>query len=140
MSNSTRPQLSMYARERIKTLLVKGASVSEVVDELEKENISTCRQTVWRLKRHIDIHGTIMPLPKSGRPTKLTPFALQRIENTMNKDDETTAKELQLELASIGTSVCTKTALRGRRLLGWTRRGTAYCQMIRERNRVKRLE
>ena len=27
----------------------------------------------------------------------------------MNKDDETTAKELQSELANIGTSVCTKT-------------------------------
>ena len=36
--------------------------------------------------------------------------------------------------------MCTKTALRGRSLLGWTRRGTAYCQTIRERNRVKRLE
>ena len=71
MSNSTRPQLSMYVRERIKTLLVKGASVSEVVDELETENISTCRQTVWRLKRHIDIRGTIRPLPKSGHQLNL---------------------------------------------------------------------
>lgn len=58
----------------------------------------------------------------------------------MTRDDETTAKELQLVAASNGTSVCAKTVLKGRSLLGWTRRGTAYCQMIRERNRAKRLE
>ena len=58
----------------------------------------------------------------------------------MEQDDETTARELQSVLASNGTSVSAKTALNGRRLLGWTRRGTAYCQMIREPNRVKRRE
>ena len=95
---------------------------------------------MWRLKCHIDIYGTIRPLQKSGRPTKLTPIALQQIENTMQRDDESTAKELQLVLASSGTSVSVKTALKGRRILGWTRRGTAYCQMIREQNRAKRLK
>ena len=135
-----RPRLSMYSRERIKNLLSDGASTSDVVEKLQNENVFTCRQTVWRLKRHIDTHGTIKPLAKSGRPTKLTPVVLQHIENTMGRDDETTAKELQSVLASNGTSVCAKTALKGRRLLGWTRRGTAYCQMIREQNRVKRLE
>ncbi len=30
--------------------------------------------------------------------------------------------------------------LRGRRQLGWTYRGSAYCQLIRQANKVKRLE
>ena len=40
----------------------------------------------------------IKPLPKSGRPTKLTPPVLQSIENSMTMDDETTGKELAITL------------------------------------------
>ena len=127
-----KPHLSMYGRERIKHMLDGGATTREVVENREKENISVCRQTVWRLQHHVNTYDTIDKLPKSGRPTKLTPAVLQQIDNTMEQDDETTARELQ--------SVSAKTALNGRRLLGWTRRGTAYCQMIREPNRVKRRE
>ena len=135
-----RPHLSTYSRERIKRMSDDGKSTREIVEALHKENITVCRQTVWRIQQHIRTHGTIEKLPKSGRPTKLTSTVLQQIDNTMERDDETTAKELQSVLESNGISVCARTALKGRRLLGWTRRGTAYCQMIRERNRVKRLE
>ena len=58
----------------------------------------------------------------------------------MQVNDETTGKELVSSLNQIGVSISTTTALKGRRLLGWTRRGTAYCQMIRAPNRSKRLE
>jgi hypothetical protein len=70
--NTRRPQLSLYARERIRHLLSGGLNSSQVVEALKKEGIDTSRQTVWRLDRHIHTHGTIMPLPKSGRLTKLT--------------------------------------------------------------------
>ena len=29
-----------------------GAKVAETVEALEREGITTCRQTVWRLRRH----------------------------------------------------------------------------------------
>ena len=135
-----RPRLSMYARERIRQLTREGASVAQVVETLKRERIVTCRQTVWRMQRHIAEYGIVEPLPKSGRPTKLTATALQSIENSMQQDDETTAKELVTTLRGNGVSVSTTTALKGRRLLGWTRRGTAYCQLIRAANRIKRLE
>ena len=131
------PRLSMYSRERIKVLLHDGASIAEIVDALKKEDIITCRQTVWRLQRHLDAHGSITPLPKSGRPTKLTGRVLQSIENSMQGD---AGKELASTVKRGGVSVSTTTALKGRRLLGWTRRGTAYCQLIRAPNRTKRLE
>ena len=53
----------------------------------------------------------------------------------MMQDDETTAKELVTSLQGAGVSVSLSTTLKGRRLLGWTRRGTAYCQLIRAQNR-----
>lgn len=90
----SRPRLSSYARERIRQLLSGGSSCNDIVRVLEKEGITTCRQTVWRLEKHINTYGTIRPLPKSGRPTKITDKVLRKIDDTMSQDDETTAKEL----------------------------------------------
>ena len=66
-SRRERPRLSMYARERIRQLLAEGYTCSQVVSALTQ---------VWRLEGHFKVHGTITPLPKSGRPTKLTDVAL----------------------------------------------------------------
>ena len=57
----------------------------------------------------------------------------------MNKDDETTGCELQKLLSKDGITVCASTALRWRQQLGWTSKGTSYCQMIWEVNKEKRL-
>ena len=53
------PQLSVYARERIQNLLEQGLSCAYVLTTVKLEGISTCRQTVWRLKQHIQERGTI---------------------------------------------------------------------------------
>ena len=127
------PRLSMYARERIRQLLSGGSTCAEVVTALRQDGNHTCRQTVWRLERYINEHGTIKPLPKSGRPTDVTLHA------AMMQDDETTAKKLVTSLRGSGVSISMSTALKGRRLLGWTSRGTAYCQLVRAQNREKRL-
>jgi hypothetical protein len=58
----------------------------------------------------------------------------------MQVNDETTGNKLVSTVNQIGASISTTTALKGRRLLGWTRRGTAYCQLIRAPNCSKRLE
>ena len=97
-----RPQLLLYARERIRQLLSGGLTCTQIVEALQREGINTCRQTVWRLERHINTHGTIIPLRKSGRPTKLTDVALMKIDDVMSQDDETTAKELVVALGTIG--------------------------------------
>ena len=115
-----KPHLSMYGQERVKHMLDGVATTREVVENLQKENISVCHHRVWRLQHHLDAHGTVEKLPKSGRPTKLTSVVLQQIDKTMTRDDETMAKELQSVFTSNGVSVSAKTALKGRRLLGWT--------------------
>ncbi len=55
----------------------------------------------------------------------------------MKDDDETTAKELKKTFE--GIEVSTTTILKGRTNLEWTFRGAAYCQMIRDANKQKRL-
>ena len=130
----------MYAREHIRQLSRRGGTVSKIVKTLSQEGIFTCRQTVWRMLQHIESHGTIRALHKCGRLTKLGATVLQTIDDMMQRDDETTAKQLVVTLRVNGISLSTTTARKGRRSLGWTRRGTAYCQLIRAPNRAKRLE
>lgn len=128
-------RLPTYARERIQQLSHRGGTVPEVVEALNQERILTCRQTVWRI-----LHGTIRPLQKSKRPTRLGVTVLQTINDMMQRDDETTAKELVVTLRANGITLSTTTARKGQHLLGWTRHGTAYCQLIRAPNHAKRLE
>ena len=62
------------------------------------------------------------------------------VEAQMRADDETTAVQLCALLRSKGYSLSLSTILRSRRSLGWTFRGSAYCQLIREANKAKRLD
>ena len=135
-----RPRLSLFARRRAWYLLSEGNTCAAVVNQLRKEGIVTTRQTVWRLERHVRAHSCIEPLPKSGRPTKLSDTDMRTIDDAMERDDEATGKELVGLLERNGVSVSKRTVYRARRKLGWTSRGTAYCQLIRAPNRVKRLE
>ena len=57
----------------------------------------------------------------------------------MQHDDETTAMQLHRLLTDHGYSISLRTILRCRTSLGWTFRGSAYCQMIRDVNKEKRL-
>uniref|UniRef100_A0A803JRB0 N-acetylgalactosaminidase, alpha- n=1 Tax=Xenopus tropicalis TaxID=8364 RepID=A0A803JRB0_XENTR len=50
-------------------------------------------------------HGTVVNLPRSGRPTKITPRAQRQLIREATKDPRTTSKELQASLASIKVSV-----------------------------------
>ena len=82
--------------------------------------------------------GDIARRPGSGRPSKRTDDVNDAVERAMREDDETTAKELREKLTTEGHSLSLSSTLRCRRELGWTVRGSAYCQMIREANKAKR--
>ena len=58
----------------------------------------------------------------------------------MRADDEATAVQLCVLLRSKGYSISLSTILHSRKSLGWTFRGSAYCQLIREVNKAMRLD
>ena len=58
----------------------------------------------------------------------------------MQSDDETTATQLQHVLNQSGFNISLATIKRCRKELGWTFQGSRYCQLIREPNKLKRLE
>ena len=51
-----------------------------------------------------------------------------------------TSAKIQKKLAKHGISVSSSTVRRSRKQQGWTLQQTAYCQLIRDANKVKRLE
>ena len=73
--------------------------------------------------------------------SKITPLMFNTgiVEQQMRKDDETTATHLSEILRQNRISISLRTVLRCREQLGWTFRGSAYCQLIRDVNKQKRL-
>ena len=84
--------------------------------------------------------GLLARKPGSGRPTKITERVEEIVETWMREDDETTAYQLHGLLAMHGLQISKRTVPHCREHLGWTFRGSAYCQLIRDTNKQKRFE
>ncbi|KAK3570020.1 hypothetical protein QTP86_009157 [Hemibagrus guttatus] len=57
---------------------------------------TTVRAIIYKWRKH----GTVENLPRSGRPTKITPRAQRQLIQEVTKDPTTTSKELQASLDS----------------------------------------
>ena len=106
---------------------------------LREEGMRYSRVGIAKFLRKFEETGNFNRRAGSGRPSKVTHEIEQIVEDQMQHDDETTAVQLYRLLRDRGYSICLCTVLCCRTSLGWTFRGSAYCQHIRERNRVKRL-
>jgi len=98
------------------------------------------RQSICLFLKRYSERGYIGRKPGSGMNLKLSPTILQLIEYSMQQDDETTATQPQARLAVHNVHVSLSTILHNRRQLGWIYCGSAYCQLIRNENKQKRLE
>ena len=107
---------------------------------LQKEQLSVSCVGIAKFLTKYEETGSIARTPGSGRPSKITAEIKALVEAKMQEDDETTALQLHALLVSRGYQISKKTILRCRTALGWTFRGSAYCQLIRESNKIKRLE
>ena len=83
--------------------------------------------------------GSIRVLPGAGRPSIITPEMRAVVDAQMEKDDETTATQLHALLKEKGFKISLRTVQRCRSQLGWTYRGSKFCQLVREANKTKRL-
>lgn len=132
---------SDYVKQRILGLHWKSYSVTAIVETIVLEDaIVISKQGVRQFLKRYKEYKTIARKPGSGLSYKLSPMILQIINDAMREDDETTATQLQAKLAAYNVYVSLTTIVRNRIQLGWTYRGSAYCQLIRCQNKRKRLE
>ena len=131
---------SSYKKQRILCLYFGGYKPSTIAKFLREEGMQASRRGVDKFIQRYRQTGTIARKPGSGRPSKITSEIKAIVDEQMRTDDETTAVQLHALLKSKGYDISLRTILRCRTSLGWTFRGSAYCQLIRDVNKQKRLE
>ena len=131
---------NLYEKRRIIHFYKLGCRPPTIVKLLREENVIVTRVGVAKfIDRYIET-GSLSRKPGSGRPPSITQQMQAIVEAKMREDDETTAFQLRSLLLSHGFIISKRTVLCCRTQLGWTFRGSAYCQLIRRANKVKRLE
>ena len=130
---------SDYQKQRILYYGRLGESHAEIAHRLTEEGRRATNVGVLKFLRWYEQTGTHFHKPGNRKASKITDNAKRIIEEQMNKDNKTTGCELQKLLSKDGITSCASIALTWRQQLGWTSKGTSYCQMIWEVNKEKRL-
>ena len=131
---------SMYCKQRILYWRRKGLKAPTIAKILlREEGIAVTRVGVHDFIRRVEERGSLMRAPGSGRPSKIVTAVKAIVERQMQDDDETTATQIHAMLSARGYDLSLRTILRCRTSIGWTFRGSAYCQLIRTVNMEKRL-
>lgn len=130
---------SSYVQQRILSLHQEGYRAPTICRLLHEEKLTVSKSGAYYVIRKYAETGTIARRAGSGRRSKVTAEVKHMVEAQMILDDESTATQLCALLQSSGHSLSLRTVLRCRVQLGWTFRGSAYCQLIRDVNKVKRV-
>ena len=130
---------SEYEKRGILYWHSKGLRSPSIMKRMHQEGLTCTRQGIHNfLRRYMEL-GTINRKTGSGGRSKTVQEVKNIVESQMQEDDETTAMQLREILKKHGYHLSLSTILRCRKSLGWSFRGTSYCQMIREQNKEKRL-
>ena len=129
-----------YMKQRIIYLHSQGHKAPTIFKLLEEEGLKASRRGIAKFLQRYAKTGTIGRKQGSGPRPKITEEIQALIEERMRSDDETSAVQLHSMLVARGYELSLATILRCRTSLGWTFRGSSYCQLIRHANKTKRLQ
>uniref|UniRef100_A0A1X7VW02 Tc1-like transposase DDE domain-containing protein n=1 Tax=Amphimedon queenslandica TaxID=400682 RepID=A0A1X7VW02_AMPQE len=131
---------SPYEKERMIYYYSKGMKAPTIRKKMLIEEIFASREGIHKFLSRVAESGSMLWQAGSGRSSKITAEIRKSMDDQMELDDETTAHQLHSLLVQKGYNISLKTILRCRRSLGWTFRGSAYCQLIRDVHKQKRLD
>ena len=131
---------SRYKYQRILQHSSRGARPYSIAKLLREEDLRASRNGIAKFLKKYQRTGTTRVLPGAGRRSVISPEMKAVVDEQMERDNETKAEQLHRILSEKGFKVSLRTVLRCRELLGWTFRGSKYCQLVREANKSKRLE
>ena len=132
-----------YTRNRILALAKASKTPTEIVSILSEENIVVVRSTVSRIiRRTKEKEQGQQRQDRRGRPRKASSPVKRKIDEVYKQDPEVTAAELKnvLENELPGLRIGVSTVKRARKEAGWICTQTRNCQMVRDANKIKRLE
>ena len=131
---------SNYVKQRILYLSRTGKTYSPIVDILALEGRRVTKPGICYFLKKFKATGSITRKPGTGRKPTKTRALLDFIDTEIEKDDEISLADLRTKLVEKGINVSISSIHRWKEELGWTSKGTKYCQMIREGNVAKRLD
>ena len=134
------PKYSNYVRTQIDLFHNQGLHPAGILKTLKGEGFVVSLSGISRMIKKLRLTDSVANLPRSGRPRKLSVEARAFVDQQMHKDDEMMSAKIQKKLAKRGISVSSSTVRSSRKQQGWTLQRTAYCQLIRDANKVKQLE
>lgn len=136
-------RLSVSTRKRVIVLWQSGNSLPDIQRRLKEEEVEVSLRSLQRLRQKFQRFHTIKDLARATRPRILTDRMMNTIEESLQGNDELTARRLKAKLddrfvdlpdVSLSTIKCR------RKELGWVCTRPHYCQLIREANKLKRKE
>ena len=110
------------------------------MEDLAKEGHVVSKSGVALFFKKYAKEGSIGQKPGSGLTGKKTAALLKLVDSHMERDDDLSLEDLKTALQKEGISVSVSSLHRWRQELGWTTKGTKYCQMVKEANVEKRLD
>lgn len=131
---------SKYKQQRIIHFYHQHKAAPTIQKLLAQEGLKASRCGIHGFLTKYQETGTIQRRIGSGRPSRITAEIKAIVEQQMRRDDESTAYQLHRLLINEGYQISLRTVLRCRTSLGWTFRGSSYCQLIRDANKKKRLD
>lgn len=131
---------SEYQKQRMLHYYFLGYRAPTIAAMLKKERVKAGRKGVHQFIRRYRQTGSIARRPGSGPKPKITSEIMQVVEQQMRLDDKTTVMQLHRLIEEKGYSMSLRTVLRCHTALGWTFRGSAYCQLIHQAKKEKRLQ
>lgn len=136
-------RLSVSTRKRVIVLWQSRNSLPDIQRRLKEEEVEVSLRSLQRLRQKFQRFHTIKDLARATRPRILTDRMMNTIEESLQGNDELTARRLKAKLddrfvdlpdVSLSTIKCR------RKELGWVCTRPHYCQLIREANKLKRKE
>lgn len=141
-STHTMGFLTHESKARIIRLRARGEGVTEIVRILAEDDVKISRWGLIKFLKRYDERQSLENAPKTGRPVEGVSIELMNfIDAEMERNDEMTSPELTRRVNQRFEKLFSQDKVkRLRRKLGWVCTTTKYCQLIREPNRIKRLE
>ena len=134
-------KLDFEAKRAIVRMRSNRETCSAIAQKLKSDyGIEVTRQAICEFLLIYNRTKSLTQRQGSGRSSKISADCMRIIEAKMQSDDETTATQLLEILRRSGMQICLATVKNCRAKMGWTFHGTRYCQMIRDANKIKRLQ
>ena len=130
---------SPYLRERI-VRLSEFFSGKKLLNALKEEGFHVSIGGVYHVLKKWKKDRMLCDYPRSGRPRALNSAMHDRISQWLTECNELTLNDIRLKSHAEGFNVSRSCIGRALKRMGWSAHATRYCQLIREQNKVKRIE